>query len=261
MRRDPGADNWKFGTWNGDLVACSVWLYPTVINSGDDRIFISKDHSGGRTYEFSAKYVSGVKNIFRFRFEQEGGSQWHEWESTNHVFPLNTWTHIAWSWTVATGSSLSLYVNGVSEGGSWVVGNGNATPSISSAEGFVVGKWWYSTTNAWYGRVGDIIWYRNQSGGDGTPTALTLSRNRYTPMTDLQYASVASRFGLAATEPDLTHQGTWTANSGWGAATHPPTAFLWDEEDDTEIAVAAGVAGPLVNRPARLHTLVGGGLA
>jgi len=120
---DPGASS-ILDFANGSSITLSAWVRPDIITG--DRTIISKRSGSSNTDTNYAMRASDAK--FDFYYRDSGDTAWHVWRSTNNVFNANQWTHVIVTYTFGTGNTVVLYINGTSQAGSWLAGDGNSAP-------------------------------------------------------------------------------------------------------------------------------------
>ncbi len=91
---------------------------------------MAKGVSGGdRQWRFD---VSGAAGAGKLRFGYGSGlSDVHT--SDNNVITQDRWTHVAATYTMGTGSSIKLYVDGVPVTGTWTSGTGSAAVPVGDS--------------------------------------------------------------------------------------------------------------------------------
>jgi hypothetical protein len=73
----------------------------------------------------------------------------HQEYRCNTQLPLNVFSHVVFSYTMGSGSTMACYVNGQPVSGSWIAGDGNslpATPTPGNYE-FEIGHWYGTPAN------------------------------------------------------------------------------------------------------------------
>lgn len=254
------ANSAAFDFSGGDVIGISMWYQhhdTDVTDNRADIIMNGNAPSTGQGWAFRLDNNNDTKYWFIYT---SAGGVFETWTSTNTFAQGTSWRHLAWSFTYGTPGTASLYVNGSSEAGSWGAGDGINAPETGFNTRFmrihnaVV-------ANAVDGVLGDVIIYKNPG-----VNAQFLSQMRYSPFRFLNGTILALRPGMVndAADPDLSGYGHVASKGGTLAwVPNPPTAppFGFVQPSPYAVAVAAGVAGPLVNPYTRLQSLVGGGLA
>ncbi len=107
----------------GQAVTFEAWIKPTALVSGSTEIIVAKGVAGGaRQWLFD---VSGAAGVGKLRFGYGSGLS-DVYTSDVNVITQDRWTHVAVTYTMGTGSSIKLYVDGVPVTGTWTSGTGNA---------------------------------------------------------------------------------------------------------------------------------------
>ena len=109
---------------SGDSITIDLWTY--LDNSAGSALI-----SRGRDTNITGNQPSNFKIEWNFtgnkiQFTYRVGPQ--RWETTNG-FTNSNWYNIVITYTYGTGSSIKCYVNNNLEGGSWIDGTGNTSPT------------------------------------------------------------------------------------------------------------------------------------
>lgn len=118
----PNASSLVFAS--GDQISIAAWVYPTASDANGVVVCKIGLYSGlsGQNYTFS---LLGLKAGFYY----DDASTGQQFESSV-TLTLNTWQHIAFTYTYGTGSTAKMYINGVQDtGASWTSGSGNISPA------------------------------------------------------------------------------------------------------------------------------------
>lgn len=110
----------NLGISNGHPISIGFWAQPT--GTGDKDIVIKSDVDSSTT-----NYTSGIY-LTKWSFGYHPALQDNVW-SANVVADTTQFTHVAFTYTLGTGSTMKGYINGtdITSGGSWVLGAGNDT--------------------------------------------------------------------------------------------------------------------------------------
>ena len=170
---DPGtASSLDFSS--GNTITLSAWIYPTSLPA--EMTVVQKQ--SGSFYNYG---LATVSNKSSFYYENSTSTTLHQYTTTSDVFSTNTWYHVAITYTVATGSSAHLYVNGSEATGSWTSGTGNDDALVSN-DPFLIGN-----NPAWVqvpflGQISDVRIYRRTLSATEI-SALASSRLKYFDVT------------------------------------------------------------------------------
>ena len=103
-----------------DPITIEAWIYRT--SSPTYSTIIGRRDTGNNT-----NYRLGFDANKTSFWYYDTSNSWHTWRSTDDI-PINTYQHIAVTYTFGTGSSFKMYINGSEVSGSWITGNGNTAP-------------------------------------------------------------------------------------------------------------------------------------
>jgi hypothetical protein len=250
---DPGAGS-VLDFASGDVIGISVWWLST--NNNNKQTLLSKGSAaGGNDWNFLLRTNTAVavNSRFEFGYRSADDASFQSWWPTNSIAADGNWRHGAYTYEYADGSTILCYVDGSNEAGSWDTGDdGNDAPTQNATDVQVGAA---DGASGFNGSIGLLMLYKNP-GVD----ASVLSAFRFTPFRFTNGLSYAIMPYSTSAVPDLSGNGiSNTINGTPTVADHCPTGPPFGFSKLIPYA-AAGVAGPLVNVPTRLTTLVGGGL-
>ena len=163
-------------------ITVSTWVKSENLKTGYMDIFDKRSPSVDNNYVLEVvEGISGAARKVGFFYYSSGGVA-QEWQTTNAVLPPNEWTHIAVTFTFGAGSSMRIFVNGVSEPGTWSEGNGNLTPANDDG-GFGIGAL-QNGSNEFDGTIDDVRIYNRALSAEeikrlykmGATTKINVSR-------------------------------------------------------------------------------------
>ena len=138
-------------------ITVSAWV--KSVNEGTGWLTIFDKHSPSVNNNYVLEVVEGTSGAARevdFFYYSSGGVA-NEWQTTDNVLLPNEWTHLAATFTFGAGSSMRIYVNGVSVAGGWTTGDGTLIPA-SDDDGFGIGAL-QSGGNEFGGTIDDVRIY------------------------------------------------------------------------------------------------------
>ena len=120
--------------WDGGGTA-EAWIYPRSDGEGNDGHFLDKE-----SWYLSTELESGGFATLKFK-ESFDGSSWGYWRSASKLIALNTWNHIALTYSSdSTGDNVKMYINGASIPVSYdIVADG--VRITDSAHAFTIGNY------------------------------------------------------------------------------------------------------------------------
>lgn len=135
-----------------DEITYMGWIYPTEL-SGNNVILIKG--------LVDTHYFQTTNSRLEFGYETADDT-WESIRTTGDVLSLNTWHHIAVTYTYGNGASAKIYVNGVEVTTSWIGGaDGNKVPRLTD-DNFIIG---YNSGEEFRGRIDEFsIWSRALTG-------------------------------------------------------------------------------------------------
>lgn len=115
----------------GDITI-EAWVKPEIKQTNPPYgVFVIKGRETTHKTNYAIRQdVTGKK--FDFYYRISGNDNWQVYRSSNDQFSDNVWRHVAVTYTFGTGNSLKMYVDGEEITGSWIYGNGNADPAITT---------------------------------------------------------------------------------------------------------------------------------
>jgi len=157
---------------SGAALTLSVWVKPTTVPGGSMSWTILRrgDNINSINYELRIGNDTAAQEQ-RLAFYYYDGGGFHIFTSSTNVFTVvNTWVHVAFTYTVSTAGSAQLYVNGSSIGGSWTSGTGSAAPVIADHPLAVGGG---QATKFFTGTIDEVsVWKRILTAGEISTIAL-----------------------------------------------------------------------------------------
>jgi hypothetical protein len=125
VKRTPGSSSW-------------LPILTKVSSSGADNVNYELTYAGTGSY-------SASQNSYTFAYRDSTNTSWHAFSTSTAFsngggYEAGLWHHVAFTYTMATGSTARFYVDGEFESGSWRSGNGNSA-SLSTNNGpLYIGK-------------------------------------------------------------------------------------------------------------------------
>lgn len=125
---DPGASS-ALDFTAGESITILAWVYPTSLPVAggviiDKGTTVNADASNFGLQVGDGTGLNGDKMAFYFW----DGASWATYRTNASLFTVNTWQHVAFTFTFGTVGSAQLYYNGATAVGAWAGGNGGATP-------------------------------------------------------------------------------------------------------------------------------------
>jgi hypothetical protein len=128
---DPGtASALDFGS--ASTITLSAWVKPSTFD-GTEGAIISKEvnnSSASPNYYIGSDVCSGstCQLIFAYDTGSCDFSAPQAFTSSAAVLTANVWQYVSVTYSFGTGSSIKIYVNGIEQVGTWIIGNGNIAP-------------------------------------------------------------------------------------------------------------------------------------
>ncbi|GEM_PF-1992698 len=123
----------------GNVITISGWIKLNNITG-----FQTIAAKGRTSLGISQKSNYAIRNNggqAEFYYRNSGDTQFNVWQTTSSILTASTSTYVTVTYTFATGSSIVMYVNGSSQGGSWITNAGNDAPYVDTAQ------LWFGTIN------------------------------------------------------------------------------------------------------------------
>ena len=127
---DPGNSLLDFPS--GSNITLTAWVYPTSFSSSTG--YSTVIAKGGTENSDLANYYLQYANsgLLAFCYRDANNSSWVCYETSSSPLVLNSWQHLALTYTFSNAASLKFYYNGNLLAGSWGGANGNLSPAISN---------------------------------------------------------------------------------------------------------------------------------
>ena len=133
------------GFANGDVIVIDGWIRLQELTSAvEGTIIMNEESPGSDDSQYAIKYESSLdgypwkKFTLSFQF-MDGSDPTNAWyPSASYPFWMWRWYHIAVKHEYGDASTTRLYVNGVSQAGSWTTGDGDNDP-VSNSEDIILG--------------------------------------------------------------------------------------------------------------------------
>jgi hypothetical protein len=113
-------------------VTLSVWINQDTLQAGNKEIlFKGADAANtGSRCNYGLRATGSGK--LQFIFRNAADTMWVYYQTPSAVITAGTWYHVAAVHTFGSGANTKLYVNGVSQTGSWLYGTGNEPPMTAA---------------------------------------------------------------------------------------------------------------------------------
>ncbi len=119
VKRTPGSSSW-------------LPIITKISSSGADNVNYELTYAGTGSYTAS-------QNSYTFAYRDFTNTSWHAF-SSGGGYEDELWHHVAFTYTMATGSTARFYVDGEFESGSWRSGNGNSASLNTNNGPIYIGK-------------------------------------------------------------------------------------------------------------------------
>jgi len=119
VKRTPGSSSW-------------LPIITKISSSGADNVNYELTYAGTGSYTAS-------QNSYTFAYRNSTNTSWHAF-SSGGGYEDGLWHHVAFTYTMATGSTARFYVDGEFESGSWRSGNGNSASLNTNNGPIYIGK-------------------------------------------------------------------------------------------------------------------------
>ena len=164
---------------DGEAITIAFWTY---LGDTTRRTFLQRGRSSTSTepynYSVSVARVSAGKVEFAF----SGGGVHQIWSTTDAVLGTGTYHHVVVTYTFGTGSSIAVYIDGSTVGGSWVSGSGDVAPT-GNTDDLVIGANKTSTgalANHLNGRLDELLIARAAWSDDAIKTTYNCQNDNAT---------------------------------------------------------------------------------
>lgn len=180
---DAGIDNTKFKFSLGDKITVIAAVNPTNINQQTYQAFMTiggdPNITRDRSYQMRIANYSGSGKIDTL-YRNSANTSWNILRTTNQYAFNNQWIIIASTFIYGTGSSWKIYINGESVPVLFYSGTGNDTPIVNTNQLFIgIGEDANSTSEQWYGKIGNVLLYRDYLSADQIRDNFNATRGRY----------------------------------------------------------------------------------
>ena len=135
---DPGAGSVLDFT-TGDSQTVSFWMkLDAYSDSSNFSLLFTKGATGGvatslPNYSVEVYGSAAEAGILSLNFRDAGNTVWVEYRLPIGSVRLEKWTHVAYTFTYGTSTSIKMYIDGVEQtGGWWNTGTGNEAPYVSN---------------------------------------------------------------------------------------------------------------------------------
>lgn len=123
---------------SGDDMSLLALVNPTTVAGGDNYSIMNRINSANSDHRNYCLRIDGT-GVLDFHYRNSTSTGWHIWTSSAAVVVANKLQHVAITYTMATGSSLKAYVDGIPVAGSWTTGSGDIAPYTSGTQNFITG--------------------------------------------------------------------------------------------------------------------------
>ena len=180
---DAGIDNTKFKFSAGDSITVIAAVNPTNINQQTRQAFMTiggdPNVTRDRSYQMRIANYSGAGKI-DVLYRNSINTSWHILRTNISYASNNQWIIIASTYTYKTGSTWKIYVNGEQVSTSFSSGNGNEDPIVNTNQLFIgIGEDANNTSEQWYGKIGNVLLYRDYLTADQIRDNFNALRGRY----------------------------------------------------------------------------------
>ena len=180
---DAGIDNTKFKFSAGDSITVIAAVNPTNINQQTRQAFMTiggdPNVTRDRSYQMRIANYSGAGKI-DVLYRNSINTSWHTLRTNSSYASNNQWIIIASTYTYKTGSTWKIYVNGEQVSTSFYSGNGNEDPIVNTNQLFIgIGEDANNTSEQWYGKIGNVLLYRDYLTADQIRDNFNALRGRY----------------------------------------------------------------------------------
>jgi hypothetical protein len=132
------------GFTNGDVIVISGWIrIQETSGAVNGTIIMNEESPGSDDSQYALKYTTNTDSYPNRKFQlffdfMDGSDPTNRW-TTSVTYPFYTWRwyHVVIHHEYGDASSTKMYVNGVSQSGSWIVGSGNSNPISNSEDVFI----------------------------------------------------------------------------------------------------------------------------
>ena len=119
----------------GTSISIEMWIYPTTFPSRYSTLLTKglNDGSDNLNYIFQIG-DSGTTRFLEFCFNESSSLQYSCYKTNQTPVTLNTWQHVAMTFTFGAETSITIYHNAASLTGNWYVGNGSSAPDVNNLD-------------------------------------------------------------------------------------------------------------------------------
>jgi hypothetical protein len=119
VKRTPGSSSW-------------LPIITKASSSGENNVNYELTYAGTGSYTAS-------QNSYTFAYRDSTNTSWHAFSSGGE-YEDDVWHHVAFTYTMSTGSTARFYIDGEFESGSWRSGNGNSASLNTNNGPIYIGK-------------------------------------------------------------------------------------------------------------------------
>ena len=166
----------------GNSITLMAWVKRTPGSSSWLPIITKASSSGADnvnyelTYAGTGSYTSS-QNSYTFAYRDSTNTSWHAF-SSGDGYEDDVWHHVAFTYTMSTGSTARFYIDGEFESGSWRSGNGNSASLNTNNGPIYIGK----TNQAeefFTGSIGAVQVYNRALSADEVLQNYRVGKERY----------------------------------------------------------------------------------
>jgi hypothetical protein len=180
---DAGIDNTKFKFSLGDKITVIAAVNPANISQQTYQAFmtIGGDTNITRDRSYQMRIANyGVAGNIDALYRNSTNIRWNILKTSYSYAVNNQWIIIASTLIYGTGSSWKIYVNGESVPVAFQSSTGNDAPIVNNNQLFVgIGEDASSTGEQWYGKIGNVLLYRDYLSADQIRDNFNATRGRY----------------------------------------------------------------------------------
>ena len=180
---DAGIDNTLFQFSAGDSITAIAAVNPTNINQQTHQAFltIGGDPNVTRDRSYQMRIANyGIAGNIDVLYRNSTNIRWNILKTSYSYAVNNQWIIIASTFIYGTGSSWKIYVNGESVTVVFQSSTGNDAPIVNNNQLFVgIGEDASSAGEQWYGKIGNVLLYRDYLTADQIRDNFNALRGRY----------------------------------------------------------------------------------
>jgi len=144
---------------NQSQITITAWVKPTSLENF--AAIVAKGRTTSATqanYAFRLGSGAGLEKRLKFYYRGEGDTEYHDYISEVNVSSLNSYTHLAVTYTFGNNNSIALYADGNIVPGNWTTGNGTE-PAIVNTEPLWIGSINPTLGSAFNGSIDEVQIY------------------------------------------------------------------------------------------------------